>query len=250
MPIQKECTILRADRLSPYGHSLVLDAGELADAAQPGQFVEIRCGEQFLRRPISICDAGAGRIRIVFEVKGRGTAFLAKRRVGERLDVLGPLGQGFSIQGEQILLVGGGIGVAPLYFAAQRCPGTVHAILGFRSGKTAVLTDAFRAVCPRVDITTEDGALGEKGLVDAPLRRRLEKQGYTCILACGPRPMLRTVMEIAAEFDIPCEVSLEERMACGVGACLGCACRMRDGSFRRVCRDGPVFPASEVDWNA
>ena len=250
MPIQKDCPILRVEHLSPYGHSLVLDAGELADAAHPGQFVEIQCDGLFLRRPISICDAGAGRIRLVFETKGKGTEFLARRRVGERLNLLGPLGQGFSIHSGQILLVGGGIGVAPLHFAAQRCPGAVHAILGFRSAKTAVLTDAFRAICPRVDITTEDGSLGEKGLVVAPLRRRLEKQPYAQILACGPRPMLRAVMEIAAEFDIPCEVSLEERMACGIGACLGCACRMTDGSFRRVCRDGPVFPATEVDWNA
>lgn len=250
MPMQKDCTILRSDRLTPHGHSLVLDAGELADSAHPGQFVEVQCDGLFLRRPISICDAGAGRIRIVFEVKGKGTELLSKKRVTESVNLLGPLGHGFSIHGERILLVGGGAGAAPLFFAARRCPGTIHAILGFRSAHVSMLTEVFRAECPQVDFVTEDGSLGEKGFVDLPLRRRLAQNRYTRILACGPRPMLRVVSEIAEEFGVPCQVSMEERMACGVGACLGCACKMKDGSYRRVCRDGPVFSATEVDFDA
>ncbi|MBQ1352119.1 MAG: dihydroorotate dehydrogenase electron transfer subunit [Oscillospiraceae bacterium] len=249
MPIQKTCTILRSERLIPYGYSLVLDAGEIADTAHPGQFLQVQCDGQFLRRPISICDAGAGRIRIVFEIKGKGTQILAKKRVGDSVDVIGPLGHGFPIHGETVLLVGGGIGAAPLFFAARRCLGTVHAILGFRSANTAVLTEVFRSVCRQVDFTTEDGSLGESGFVDGPLRRRLEETKYTRILACGPQPMLRAVAKIAAEFNVPCFVSMEERMACGVGACLGCACKMKDGSYQRVCHDGPVFSASEVSFD-
>jgi dihydroorotate dehydrogenase electron transfer subunit len=249
MAIQKNCTILRSERLIPHGYSLILDAGEMADTAHPGQFLELQCGDQFLRRPISICDAGGGRIRVVFELKGKGTQILSKKRAGDTISVLGPLGHGFPIHGEKVLLVGGGVGAAPLFFAARRCPGTVHAILGFRSAATAVLTDVFRSVCPQVDLTTEDGSLGETGFVDVPLRRRLAETNYTRILACGPRPMLRAVSEIAAEFGVPCFVSMEERMACGVGACLGCACKMKDGSYRRACHDGPVFSASEVAFD-
>lgn len=250
MKAPKDCMVLRSDRLIPHGHSLVLDVGDLADEAHPGQFVEVQCGGQFLRRPLSICDAEAGRLRVVFEVKGEGTRALAQTRATETVNVLGPLGHGFSIHGDRILLVGGGAGAAPLLFAAKRCPGTVHAILGFRSAGTSMLVEAFRSVCPKVEFVTEDGSLGEQGLVDAPLRRRLSAMRYDRILACGPRPMLKAVSQIAAEYGVPCQVSMEERMGCGVGACLVCACKMADGNYKRVCHDGPVFDSREVDFDA
>ena len=123
--------------------------------------------------------------------------------------------------------------------------------LGFRSADKTLLIDEFQAECSSVQIATDDGSLGYHGFVDALVRKTLEQdKHYTAVLACGPKPMLKNVAKVAKEFGVPCQVSLEERMACGVGACLGCATPMADGTMKHVCKDGPVFRAEEVDWNA
>jgi dihydroorotate dehydrogenase electron transfer subunit len=230
---------------------MTLHTPELARSAKPGQFVHILCGEgSFLRRPLSICDAQGDTLTLVFERKGAGTRYLSERRAGDALDILGPLGNGFELREGKYLLVGGGIGVPPLLFAAKRAEGA-DAVLGFRTKDAVILEDEFRAACGNVAVTTDDGSYGYFGTVAAPLREYLEVGGYAGVLACGPRAMLRAVAEVCAEYNVPCQVSMEERMGCGVGACLVCACETLEGgarAMRRVCKDGPVFRAEEVCW--
>ncbi len=226
--------------------SLTLDAPSLTAAAAPGQFLHFRCGDKMLRRPISICDVQGNAIRVLFEIRGEGTAWLAERRPGEMLDVLGPLGHGFPKISGRILLAGGGVGAAPLVFAARRAA-ACDAVLGFRSEDRVALQDVFEGLCDSVTWMTDDGSFGVRGFVAAGVTEALAQRRYDAILACGPMVMLRTVAQ--ATGDVPCFVSLEQRMGCGIGACLVCSCATVDG-FRRVCMDGPVFDAKEVDWNA
>ena len=258
MKIERNCKIV-SKKLMGDAIYMVLEVGDMVRASWnvPGQFVHIKCGDgNLLRRPISICscqeDSPDDLLAIVFEVRGEGTAWLAERREGDILDVLGPLGNGFQIEREgRYLLVGGGIGVPPMRGCAQYTHGKSTAILGFRSKEKAILTDCFRDECAKVLIATDDGSLGYHGFVDALVRRELEKdRTYDAVLACGPKPMLRNVAKVAEEFAVPCQVSMEERMGCGIGACLVCACDMKDGTRKHVCKDGPVFDAREVDWDA
>lgn len=246
------CPVVAKEQLNPYAVSLTLDAGDMAPAV--GQFIHIKCGEsRLLRRPISICswkkDGDRTLLRIVFEARGEGTAWLCDRRAGDVLDVLGPLGRGFQMEeGGNYLLVGGGIGVPPLLACAQS--GACSAVLGFRSRDRAMLLEEFGSACGEVKVMSDDGTLGEHGFVDAGVRELLANGNhFTAILACGPKLMLRSVVKAAGEFGVPCQVSMEERMGCGVGACLVCACKMADGHQKHVCKDGPVFDSSEVDWN-
>ncbi len=255
MPIQYNCKIVEACKLNDFAHSFVLEAGDMLP--ETGQFLQIRCGHsRLLRRPISVCDWQEDRpenlLRIVFEVRGEGTEWLSRRQEGDVLDVLGPLGHGFETErGGRYLLVGGGIGVPPLLGCARYAGGGCTAVLGFRDASHAMLLDDFRQACRDVVVTTDDGSLGRHGFVDAAVREILEKgNNFTDILACGPKPMLRSVAKAAAEFGVACRVSMEERMGCGVGACLVCACDMADGTRKHVCKDGPVFDAGEVDWDA
>ena len=254
MPVQKLCQIVERGQLNPYAVTMTLAVGEeLSRQISFGQFIHIRCGEGLLlRRPISICDWQEGLLRIVFEVRGEGTTWLAQRKEGEQLDVLGPLGRGFRLDRQgRYLLAGGGIGVPPLLSCAVGTAGRSTAVLGFRSADRAMLLGDFAARCDSVRVTSDDGSIGVCSFVDAGVRSVLEQdRNYDAVLACGPKPMLRGVARAAAEFGIPCQVSMEERMGCGVGACLVCACDMADGTRKHVCKDGPVFDAEEVDWDA
>ena len=242
MPIQKQCEIREMKPLTADIFSMVLDAGEMASAAQPGQFVHIRCGEgHLLRRPISICDAWEDNLRIVFQVRGTGTDWLAKRTVGERLDVLGPLGNGFDLSGDKpILLVGGGIGTAPLLqlaaeLAAQGVDVDLYA--GFRDEPYRV--DAFSAACRSVHIATDSGRHGHHGFVTD----LLDPAKYTAVCTCGPEIMMEKVAKMCLRAGVRVYVSREAKMACGVGACLGCTCKSKNGGVS-VCKDGPVFEGS------
>ncbi len=248
-------SVLSVTELRPGACDLRVRLYEPVRRPRAGQFAHIRCGaEHLLRRPISLCDCEDGVLRFVFEIKGTGTLWLSRRRPGEDLDILYPLGRGFTVDpdGPPTLLVGGGIGVPPMLYAARRLEGRAHAVLGFRTALLALLTDEMRDLCDRVEVCTDDGSLGENGFVDAVCRRLMKKYTYSRVLACGPRPMLRAVAAVSAAFDIPCEVSMEERMGCGLGACLVCACKTRgpDGeeTYSHVCKDGPVFNAGEVLW--
>ena len=251
MPIQKSCTVVEAVRLNAFAYSFTLEAEGMTPEG-PDQFVHVKCGHsRLLRRPISICDWEENLLRIVFEVRGEGTEWLSRRKAGDRLDVLGPLGRGFRMDREgRYLLVGGGIGVPPMLGCAKWTAGRSTAVLGFRSADRAMLSEDFQKSCKEIFLCSDDGSIGRHGFVDAQVRDILEKdKDFTEVLACGPKPMLKNVAAVAAGFGVPCQVSMEERMACGVGACLGCAIQMADGTMQHVCKDGPVFDAGEVDWN-
>ena len=251
MPIQKSCTVVEAVRLNAFAYSFTLEAEGMTPEG-PDQFVHVKCGHsRLLRRPISICDWEENLLRIVFEVRGEGTEWLSRRKAGDRLDVLGPLGRGFRMDREgRYLLVGGGIGVPPMLGCAKWTAERSTAVLGFRSADRAMLSKDFQKSCKEIFLCSDDGSIGRHGFVDAQVRDILEKdKDFTAVLACGPKPMLKNVAAVAAEFGVPCQVSMEERMACGVGACLGCAIQMADGTMQHVCKDGPVFDAGEVDWN-
>ena len=251
MPMEQLCPVVRAEAINPYAYALTLEAGALAEAARCGQFVHIKCGDShLLRRPISICDVEGTRLKVVFEVRGEGTEWLSRRKEGDTLNVLGPLGHGFDAGSAKVLLVGGGIGVPPMLYTARCAAGEAHAVLGFRSADRAMLLREFEGACESVSLASDDGSLGYHGFVDAVTREKLREGGFTAVLCCGPKPMLRSVAKAAEEFGVPCQVSMEERMGCGVGACLVCTCDMKDGTRKHACKDGPVFDAGEVDWNA
>ena len=261
MNIESKCRIVEMTQLDAVTFWMVLEVGKMVEkrGLRGGQFLHIKCGDgQLLRRPISVAyavlDEPEDLATLIFEVRGEGTAWLSRRKAGDELDVMGPLGNGFdAAQPGHYLLVGGGIGVPPLmqYGECLQWPRT--AVLGFRTGAKAfpAITSRFQDHCEQTYICTDDGTLGRHGFVDAQVRDILEQdRSYTAVLACGPKPMLKSVAKVAAEFGVPCQVSMEERMGCGVGACLVCSCGMKDGSVKHVCKDGPVFNAEEVDWDA
>ena len=261
MKVEHKCKIVEMDRLDANTYWMVLEVGKMVerDGLRGGQFLHIKCGDgQLLRRPISVayagCDEPEDLATLIFEVRGEGTRWLSQRRVGDKLDVLGPLGNGFDVaQPGRYLLVGGGIGIPPLMQYAECLEWPRVAVLGFRTKDKAfpVITSRFQDHCEQTRICTDDGTLGLHGFVDAQVHDLLEQDNsYAAVLACGPKPMLKSVAKVAAEFGVPCQVSMEERMGCGIGACLVCACGMKDGSRKHVCKGGPVFNAQEVDWDA
>ena len=255
MSIQEICRAASNTRLGEGLYQLVLDAPQIAAAAQCGQFVHIACGEgNLLRRPISICEAGEGRLRIVFQVKGEGTRWLADRKEGDTLDVLGPLGHGFDTAalGARPVLLGGGIGVPPMLQTvkcAKAAGAAPRAVLGFRNQGAVILEEDFRAVCETF-VTTDDGSYARHGFVTDVLQELVADA--TGVAACGPKPMLKAIAAIAKQAGLPCQVSMEERMGCGIGACLVCACALKaengETRYGHVCKDGPVFNAEEVEW--
>lgn len=229
---------------------------DVAAAASPGQFVHIKIDGFTLRRPISICDIDrdSGTVRIVFEIRGAGTAKLSDINVGDSIDMIAPLGNGFTLPeriapDRRIIVVGGGIGVPPLYSVAKGFRESVTAILGFRSYDKIILANDFKQADVHVITCTDDGSVGVKGVVTQPLEQELAKNDVDRVYACGPAPMLASIIEVCERHAIDCEISLEERMGCGVGACAACACRIKRGGREyvlRVCKDGPVFKGSEV----
>lgn len=228
---------------------------EIANAAKAGQFVHIQCEGKILRRPISICeiDKTDGTIRLVFDIRGEGTRWLSIQEEGAFLNILGPLGNGFDLSetDKKVLFVGGGMGVPPLLEAAKSFKGKADAILGFKCSDSSILIDDFNDVCSKVIVMSDDGSLGEKGFVTSLLCDRITKNKYDVVYTCGPSAMLKAVSEIALENNTACFVSMEERMACGVGACLVCACKVKENdkeSYKHVCKDGPIFNAKEIVW--
>lgn len=225
--------------------------------ARPGQFVNVKCSEginALLRRPISICkvDKDNRTFDIVFQIKGIGTEYLSQKRIGSEVDLIAPLGNPFTISEEykNIAVVGGGIGIFPLlYLLRELKTATKYAYMGFRNKDYAVLLDEFEANCNKLNICTDDGSMGYKGLVTKPLEDDIQNMKFDLIYTCGPMPMIKKVVEIAHRNNIKCQVSMEQRMGCGIGACLVCACKTKkdDGfQYSHVCKDGPVFWSDEV----
>ncbi len=226
---------------------------DIARLAQPGQFVQAAANGFFLRRPISICEIYDDSIRLVFEVRGKGTEALSALNAGDNIDLIAPLGKGFTVlEGKKAVCVGGGIGTPPMLSIASRYGKNARVISGFRSADAVILQkDLAGAGCETV-LCTDDGSAGIHGLVTVPLEEILKTDKPDIIYACGPMPMLKGVALLAKEYDVKCEVSLEQRMACGVGACLVCACKtVRNGEqiLSHVCKDGPVFDSGEVDFS-
>jgi dihydroorotate dehydrogenase electron transfer subunit len=243
---QNRYNIINCRKLNETVHDIWLSCSEIAKISKPGQFVNVAVPGFFLRRPISICEAIEDRVRLVFEVRGAGTKALSELSIGDTVDILAPLGnRGFSTDiYKSAILVGGGIGTPPLKFAQNRLQESA-AVLGFRSKENVIMADEFK----NVTVCTDDGSFGHHGNVSAPLETLLASGKYEAVLACGPKPMLKAALSLADKYNTPCEVSLEERMACGVGACLGCACKtVRDGKeiYSHVCKDGPVFDGNEA----
>lgn len=259
-----ESEIIEHLEMAPYTRKLVLDAPELAQSAQPGQFVHVLCGnlgDPLLRRPFSIHDADpeAGRISLLYEIRGRGTALLAERSAGETLDLLGPLGTGFALPkppGRPVLLVGGGVGVAPLCFLAHRIADAVgcervSVLIGARTKEMLLCVDRLSRLGCDVRAATDDGTAGHHGFVTELLSQCIETSSLPLVYACGPMPMLAVVAGIVKAHGLKCQISTEAKMACGVGACMSCAIKVRSGeSFKyvRACDEGPVFDADEVVW--
>ena len=234
-------------------HSITVSEKKLAKGLKAGQFLHIKCGHsRILRRPISICDINDDKITFVFEIKGEGTKWLARRKTGQKLNILGPLGNGYEIPGENILIVGGGLGTPPMLYAAKSAKQKATAILGFRDKSRIILKEEFKAVCDEVYITTDDGSDGISGSVTKPLEMLLKTGEYKTVLSCGQLLMQKAVADMCKKFNVKSQVSLEERMGCGVGACLVCACATKDknneANMSRVCIDGPVFNAADVIW--
>lgn len=238
--------------MAPDVFLITFKAPEIAAVAKPGQFVHIKCGHSRpLRRPFGVADVSGDELSVIFEVRGEGTKWLASRHVGRRVDLFGPLGNGFSNITGNVLLVGGGVGITPLLYLARSIKGSTTAVLGFKSRINVMLQDEFEESCGIVFVTTDDGSYGLRGTVIKPVKDILRSEKFDAVLACGPRPMLKAVSEVAEHYGVHCEVSLEERMGCGVGACLVCACKTTDGEIEkmsRVCKDGPVFNSKEVVW--
>lgn len=242
-----------------------------ADSATPGQFVMVRVQnsiDPLLRRPFGIFDLGRMEteypgvdqpfLEILYRVVGKGTGMLSALHHGDRLEILGPLGKGFRAErmdGDQVL-VGGGVGLAPLYYLARELVKTsrVHLFAGGRRREDVLCITEFERLGVECYVSTDDGTLGDRGLVTVALEQHLAgATGDKRLFACGPMPMLRAVAEIAGRIGIPCQVSLEAYMACGVGACLGCVMKGRNHAeetpdYRCVCKDGPVFDYQELLW--
>ncbi|MBR7092727.1 MAG: dihydroorotate dehydrogenase electron transfer subunit [Clostridia bacterium] len=220
--------------------------GDVSEIRKPGQFINIRLPGFYLRRPLSVCDVdhGAGCVTVVYKVVGKGTQALSQLGTGETLQVLSGLGNGYdvSVAGDKPLLIGGGAGVPPLYFLAKTLKDMgkdVAVVLGFNTKDEVFLEKEFRALGCRVTVTTVDGSYGVKGFVTDAL-----PAAYSCFYTCGPEPMLKAVWKTAQTGG---QFSLEERMGCGFGACMGCSCRTKTG-YKRICKEGPVFNKEEILW--
>ena len=252
MPDVYNCEVVKIEIFNDIAYAITVLGGRLAKDARPGQFLHVKCGESLmLRRPFGICRIVDNAITFVFEVKGNGTRWLSQVKPGDTLDILGPLGNGFDFPKGNIIVVGGGFGSPPMLYAAQSAKSGVTAVLGFRDSSRVILVKEFEDVCDNVYLTTDDGSQGICGSVAAPLEELLKKGGFEAVLACGQHAMQYAVAKLCRQYRVPCQVSLEERMGCGIGACLVCVCGTRkDGvqSMSRVCKDGPVFDAENVIW--
>lgn len=254
---KQELVVVSHDNIAKNIYELVVEGDLVADMREPGQFVHIKVGrgtDPLLRRPISICDVDVEkkRLTMIYRTEGRGTQLLAEAVPGESVDVLGPLGTGFPVSetapGETAVLVGGGIGVPPLYYLSKQLTArgvrVIH-VIGFASAQDVFYADRFTELGD-VHVATVDGSLGTKGFVTDVLEQ--EKIEFDTLYACGPSQMLKALEERYR--DKKGFLSLEQRMGCGVGACLACVCRLQEdpsgAKYRKICTDGPVFPIGEV----
>ena len=219
--------------------------GDTSAITAPGQFVNIQLEGKFLRRPISVCDYDENTLTIIYKVVGKGTAQMQAMKSGETLDILTGLGNGYNVNraGDAPVLIGGGVGVPPMYNLAKKLIGMgkkVSVILGFNTESEIFYENEFKALGCDVTVTTVDGSYGVKGFVTDAL-----PDSYTYFFTCGPEPMLKAVHKATTTSG---QMSFEERMGCGFGACMGCSCKTLTG-YKRICKEGPVMRKEEIAWN-
>ncbi|MDD4315964.1 MAG: dihydroorotate dehydrogenase electron transfer subunit [Clostridia bacterium] len=247
--ISTKATVVSNAHLSCGIYKLVLSIPDMPEISC-GQFAMVSCGNAdgiLLKRPISIHDFDNKTVTLLYEAAGKGTKALSQMQESVDLDIILPLGQGFEIKNyKRIALVGGGLGVFPLFSVIrQHADVEYSAYLGARDSSHLVCADSFIGRCARVRLATDDGSAGEKTYVTSLFKEDLARYGFDAIFACGPKPMLKALKAITKDTDIPVFVSMEERMGCGFGACLTCTCKTSSGN-KRVCADGPVFDINEV----
>jgi len=245
-------TLIKNEQISPGIFDMHLKADEFPNIS-PGQFVMLYVGqgEHILPRPISICDVNEVEktVRLVYQVVGKGTEIFSNLTSGTELKAILPVGNGFTLsKGSKFALVGGGIGIPPMLYTAKLLKhlnpnAEITAFLGFRSD-TYLVSD-FEEIGVNVKVSTDDGSVGFKGNAV----QNIGDEIFPYVYACGPNPMLKAVVEYAKRTDANAQISTEERMACGVGACVGCVVSMKDGSYKKTCVDGPVFDSKEVNFD-
>lgn len=238
--------LIKSNEISNGIFDWTVENPNLCRKAECGQFAHIKVPGKMLRRPISICDATDTTLRLIFQVKGEGTEIMSRMKVGENVEILAPLGHGFKItKGKKYCLIGGGIGTPPMLYTAKQAENPI-VITGFRNKELVILQDEFKSAAAQTLLTTDDGSAGIHGFVTDVLKEKLSEIDEVC--ACGPTPMLKAVAEVCRG-KVPCQISLEERMGCGIGACLVCACKTKINGkegYTHVCKDGPVYNAEEV----
>ncbi len=220
-------------------------SGDTSAITAPGQFVNIQLEGKFLRRPISVCDYDSQTLTLIYKVVGHGTAQMAAMKSGQTLDILTGLGNGYdlTLSGDKPVLLGGGVGVPPMFHLAKKLleqGKKVSVILGFNTYSEVFYAKEFQDLGCNVTVTTADGSLGVQGFVTTPL----ESMDYSYFYACGPEPMLKAVYKASKTSG---QMSFEERMGCGFGACMGCSCKTLTG-YKRICKDGPVMQKEEILW--
>lgn len=257
-------------KVAPGFYRMRIESAYLAKNTRPGQFFKVRCSDlndPLLRRPLGANRILKNGIEMLYEVVGRGTELLSGKKAGEYLDIMGPLGNGFDLkltpnpQPPTPILIAGGIGVAPLLALAEKIVNSfelgveskkkkIYVLIGAKTKNHILCEPEFRKLGCRVFVSTEDGSKGKKGLVTGLLSFLLStiSSEPSTIYACGPDPMLKATSNMAHLMNIPCQVSLDERMACGVGVCLGCPVKIKGQEYKMVCKDGPVFDSKEIAW--
>lgn len=258
--------ILKNKKVAGTFYKMRIESPYLARNIKPGQFIEVRCSDgsdPLLRRPLGVHRILKNGVEILYEIVGKGTELLSQKKTGEHLDAIGPLGNGFDMPYALnpipcTLLIAGGIGVAPLVALAERLiyrkKRNIYVIIGAKTKFHLLCEKDFKDLGCKVSVVTEDGSKGSKGLATGLLKNLLKTHNskLSTIYACGPNAMLKEVAKLARDKRIPCQVSLEERMACGVGVCLGCPVKVRknliDSEYKMVCKDGPIFDAEDIIW--
>jgi dihydroorotate dehydrogenase electron transfer subunit len=262
MIFQSTTSIVSKEKLSPQIFRLTLFSPHVSRKAKPGNFVHLRVTPNhapLLRRAFSVHDVDKRKscFQILFKVVGRGTKILSKKSPGDMLDLLGPIGNNFSLpsKGEMVMLVAGGMGVAPLWFLLTNLIKKVdHKRLTFfwgaKTQKELLYYEKLKNLGTNLKVTTDDGSFGIKGLVTdvflKEVKERKKDLNKLIVYSCGPPEMLKKMSEISKEYDLSCQISLEGHMPCGVGACWGCVVKLENGGYKRVCIDGPIFDAREV----
>lgn len=250
---KESAVIIRQERIAAGIYSLWLKTSQIAHYAKPGQFISVYCkdGSRILPRPISICeiDKDSNAIRIVYRIAGAGTREIADYGTGTTLEILGPLGNGFPVKDKKAMIIGGGIGIPPMLQLAKELSSDTLIVAGY---KDETFLDAELGKFGSIYIATEDGSTGTRGnVMDVITRYQLKAD---IIYACGPTPMLKAIQRYSREHEIETWLSMEERMACGIGACLACVCKSKDKDEhthvhnKRICKDGPVISAQEVEF--